>query len=274
LFFTNHSVVWRGEGALGKKRKQLDLIVTAIQQRWGTKALQRGSQALHTAVTVSPISTSFPQLDQVLDGIGGIPRGRITEILAQPTSGMTTLALKIITKAQAAGDLAIYLDLGQNFDPDYAVRCGLNLAQLRLIRPPTGSAALEIVQTLITHQGAGVIVFDSVAQLLAGSQGTQTLAAGVRQLLAGLAQSTCALVFLTPLTLGGAMSPANYPSGFALPHYATLRLQLKKENWIYKGRDVRGYEAQVIVLKNQLGRAGQRAKIAITFNGVVRGDST
>jgi recombination protein RecA len=206
--------------------------------------------------------------------MGGIPRGRITEILARPTSGMTTLALKIITKAQAAGDLAIYLDLGQSFDPDYAVRCGVNLAQLRLIRPPTGQAALEIVQTLIIHQGAGVLVFDSVAHLLAGDQGTQTLAAGARQLVAGLAQSACALVFLTPLNLGGAMSVANYPSGLALPHYATLRLQLKKEKWLYKGRDVRGYEAQVLVLKNQLGRAGQQAKIAITFNGVVRGDST
>ncbi|MBE7556790.1 MAG: hypothetical protein HS126_37585 [Anaerolineales bacterium] len=120
-----------------------------------------------------------------------------------------------------------------------------------------------------------MIVFDSMAQLLArlprdtdaGGWGSATArwpgSIGLRP------------GFLTRSPLWGAMSPATtYPSGLALPHYATLRLQLKKENWIYKGRDVRGYEAQVIVLKNQLGRAGHHAKIAITFNGVVRGDST
>lgn len=158
---------------MAKKRKRLDLVVTAIQRRFGPKALQRGEQALHPAVALPHISTSFPNLDETLDGIGGIPYGRITEILAAPTSGMTTLALKILAQAQEAGDLAIYVDLGQNFDPDYAARCGVN-----------------------------------------------------------------------------------------------------KEKWIYRQNDVRGYQARVLVLKNQLGKAGQSAKIAITFNGMVRGDST
>ena len=256
------------------KRKRLDLVVTAIQRRFGPRALQRGEQALHPAVAIPHISTSFPNLDKALDGIGGIPRGRITEILAAPTSGMTTLALKVIAQAQEDGDLAVYVDLGQNFDPDYAARCGVNLAQLRLVRPSTGSAALEIVHNLIAHRGTGIVVFDSVSDLLAVPQGGHTLSAALRQLPPILTQSSCALVFLTSLKFGNAMSSANYPSGFALPHYATLRLQLKKEKWLYKQSDVRGYQARVLVLKNQLGKAGQSAKIAITFNGVVRGDST
>ena len=70
------------------------------------------------------------------------------------------------------------------------------------------------------------------------------------------------------------MSPANYPSGFALPHFASLRLLLEKERWLQQGLDIRGYQARVLVLKNKLGPAGQSARIAITFNGVVRGDST
>lgn len=259
---------------MGKKRSRLDLVVTTIQRRWGLRALQRGEQALRPAVSAAHISTGFPSLDQAIDGIGGIPRGRITEILAAPTSGMTTLALKIMARAQEDGNLAIYMDLSQNFDPDYAARCEVNLAQLRLVRPPSGPAALEIVHRIVSQKGAGVLIVDATSDLLAGVQGVQLLSSALRQLPPVLSDSACALIFLTPLTSGNAMSAAHYPSGFALPHYAALRLHLKKQKWIEKQNDVRGYEAHVLVLKNQLGRAGQRAKIAITFNGVVRGDST
>ncbi len=259
---------------MGKKRKRLDFVVTALQRRFGPKALQRGQQALRPAVTPTSIPTGFAKLDQAIDGSGGIPRGRITEILAAPTTGMTTLALKIIAQAQAAGDLAVYLDLAHNFDPDYAVRCEVNLAQLRLVRPPTGAAALEIAYRLLAQRGAGVLIVDATTDLLADPQGAPLLSSALRQLPLVLADSSCALIFLTPLTFGNPMSADNYPSGFALPHYAALRLHLKKEKWIEKLNDVRGYEAQVVVLKNQLGRAGHSARIAITFNGTVRGDST
>jgi RecA/RadA recombinase len=74
--------------------------------------------------------------------------------------------------------------------------------------------------------------------------------------------------------VGGASSPANYPSNFALPHYATIRLLLAKERWLYKGADVRGYEARVEVIKNELGPAGRKATIAVTFNGLMKGDGT
>lgn len=255
-----------------KKRKRLDSAVAAIQQKWGMQALRRGSRGL--TAEFPHISTGFPTLNKALAGIGGIPRGRLTELLGAPTSGMATLALKIITEAQAAKDVAAYLDLGATFDPDYAARCHVNLSKLLLVRPQNGHEALEIAHSLISSRGIGVLVFDSVAHLLADPQGPQKLSTALRQLPQALARSPCASIFLTPLQAGEVSFPENYPSGFALPHYVTVRLLLAKERWLYKGDDVRGYEARVQVIKNKLGSANQTATIAITFNGVVKGDST
>lgn len=252
------------------KRKRLEATVAAIQQRWGSKALRPGDEARRAAAAVSRIPTGFAELDGLL--AGGIPRARLAELLGSPTSGMVTLALKIIAHAQAAGDTAAYIDLGATFDPDYAARCQVYLARLLLVRPRSGREALEITQTLINGRGVGVLVFDAVPHLLA--EPPAALAAALDGLPALLASSPCAPLFLTPLRFGGAMSAANYPAGFGLPHYASLRLLLEKERWLEKGPDIRGYQARVVVLKNKLGRAGGRAKIAITFNGTVRGDGT
>jgi recombination protein RecA len=276
LFFTSQTITPGWARALGgavgsKKRKQLEATVIAIQKRWGAKALRRGEQPL---TQIPHISTSFPALDKILVGIGGIPRGRLTEILGAPTSGMTTLALKIIAQAQTKKDTAAYIDLGGTFDPDYAARCEVNLARLLLVRPGSGVEALEIAQHLIASKGVGVLVFDAVSHLLTHSNGAQTLSLALRQLPSVLSNSPCALIFLTPLPTDDAMSAANYPSGFALPHYATLRLGLKKERWLHKRGQLHGYEARVLVLKNKLGQAGQSAKVSIIFNGVVRSDGT
>jgi len=248
--------------------------VAAIQARWGQRALQPGTLAFAAGESMPVISTSFPRLDRALDGCGGIPRGRITEILGMPTSGVITLALKIVATAQAQGNLVAYVDLGGTFDPDYAVRCEVSLSHLLLIRPTTGIEGLEIAHTLIASRGIGGLVFDSTAHLFNDPHGAQALATTLRQFPAALSTSPCALIFLTPLQFGHAMSVDNYPSGFALPHYAAVRMLLKKEKWLKRGRDVRGYQAQVQILKNKLGQAGRQAKISITFNGVVRGDGT
>ena len=100
------------------------------------------------------------------------------------------------------------------------------------------------------------------------------MSAALRQLAGVLAGSLCALLFLTPLYFGDASSLHNYPSGFALPYYASIRLLLEKEQWLKSHRDVRGYGVRVTVLKNKLAAAGQQVKITITFNGVVKGNGT
>jgi RecA/RadA recombinase len=119
-----------------------------------------------------------------------------------------------------------------------------------------------------------VLVFDSMSQLLGETHGPQLMSAALRQLVGVLAESPCALIFLTPLYFGDATSQDNYPSGFAFPHYATVRLLIEKERWLKRRGDVRGYRARVTVIKNKLAPAGKSAAIEITFNGVVNGNST
>lgn len=204
-----------------KRKKRLEATLAAIRRRWGPSAIRR----LEGPAADAPppcIPTGFPALDQALAGLGGVPRSRMTEILGQPTSGMATLALKVIAQAQTKGDSAAYLDLGQTFAADYAARCGVDLDRLLLVRPPSGLEALEIVQALVAGRGAGVLVFDAVAHLLAGPQKAQAMAALLHQLPPLLARSACAAIFLTPLQAGDAMSARNYPPGFPLPHHASL----------------------------------------------------
>jgi recombination protein RecA len=252
--------------------RRLAMVVAAIQQRHGASALEKASEAAR-ARPVSALATGFPDLDAAL-GIGGVPRGRLTEILGIPTSGMVTLALKIVASAQADGDTAAYIDLGYTFDPDYAARCGINPARLLLVRPHTGQEALEITHQLIASGGIGALVFDSVSQLLAESADPQAMPAVLPRLSGALNGSPCAAIFLTPLYFGDAMSAHNYPSGFSLPNYAAVRLLIEKEQWIWKRRDIGGYQARVSVLKNKLAAAGRQVTISITFNGVVYGNGT
>ena len=255
---------------MSSKRKTLEETVAALRLRFGPNAIKTAS----SKAKVSCVSTGFRKLDQALDGMAGIPRGHITEILGMPTSGMTTLALKIIANAQAGGDEAAYVDLGATFDPDYAARCDVQLNKLLLVRPPSGQEALQIMQSLIVARGVGILVFDAAPQLLSEPQGAARMSTALRRLIRSLSGSPCALIFLTPLYFGDAHSLAHYPSGFALPHYAALRLLLKKEYWLYRQKNINGYQAQAEVIKNQFGRSGKRATIRITFNGVVRNDGT
>jgi recombination protein RecA len=243
------------------------MAVEAIQRRWGSKALRKTpTSPKHSA---SAIPTGFPELDEAL-GIGGIPRGRITEMLGSPTSGMTTLALKTVAAGQAQGDIAIYVDLGHTFDPDYAARCGVTLENLLLVRPTVGLEALQIVLELVTSGGVGILVVDGLIPLLVQSALSVQGDTFLRQLNSALHDSPCALLFLTALRVGDTNRTPNQ----ALAHYATLRLWVEKQRWLKAHQDIQGYESQIMVLKNRLATPGRRAKIAIRFDTVVRGNGT
>jgi RecA/RadA recombinase len=258
-----------GEDAVSsRKRKRLDAIALTFQQKWGAPALRRGEQ-LGPPAPVAKIATGFASLDRALVGIYGIPRGHITEFIGAPTSGMATLALRLIAQAQAERDMAAYLDLGATFDPDYAHRCGVSLAKLLLVRPRSGGEGLEMARSLLAGRGVGVLVVDSLAHLLAGPPP----APAWRQLSRALAQSPAAAIFLTQLSSNKALFPQHYPGTSPLPHYAALRLLFSKERWLYRGQDIKGYQARIQVIKNRLGQADQVATIRITFNGTVKGDS-
>lgn len=256
---------------MGSRKKQLEMTVAVIQRRWGPNALRRLGNAPQP--DIAHIPTGFPQLDKALQ-IGGLPRGHITELLGTPTSGMSTLALKVMANAQEQGDTAAYIDLGRTFDPDYAVRCSVHLGRLLLVRPTSGREALEIAQALIANGGAGILVFDSVPHLLSEPHRGRDMSSALRRLVAALPRSACAPLFLTPLHFGPVTSPDNYPGDFTLPYHAAVRLLIEKEQWIMKRRDVAGYQARASVLKNDFGPPGKSATIAITFNGVVHGNGT
>jgi recombination protein RecA len=210
------------------KRNRLDFVVKQLQRQFGSQALRRGDQAFKHRQK-SAIATGFADLDEAL-GIGGIPRGHLTETLSAQTAGAATLALKVITQAQAQGDLATYVDLAETFDPDYAARCGVQLARSHflLVSPATMVEALEIIHALIAHRSSRVVVLDAVSPLLITPGEAAGIVTALRQLPPVLAKSDCALIFLTLLE-SSTPKTITYPPGFdALPHVTALRVGFHK----------------------------------------------
>lgn len=250
------------------KGQQLQTILADINQRWGQKTIRRLGQM---PGAISAIPTGFPALDQAL-GVGGLPRGRISEIVGIPTSGMATLALKVAAQAQNGGGVVVYMDVGHTFDPAYAHRCGVLLAQLYLVQPADVPQALAMLPDFLQSGGMDLFVLDLPLLLQTRPGITEQLAGSLGRVLAVLAHNNCTLLCLTTLPSPGDPTLAAYPPEAALPHYATIRLLIQKARWLYRRRDVAGYEAQVLVVKNKLAPAGKQIPIAITFNGVVDGD--
>jgi len=235
------------------------MTLVGIQRRWGNKAI---GLARNQPVVIPHLSTGFSNLDDAL-GTGGIPRGRISEIIGVPTSGMATMALKMIANAQSRRGTAVYMDLEQTFDPDYADYYGVNLHQMILVHPYNLQQALAMLPDFIVNGGMDILVFDVPLRLQAESQTMQFLSTTLGRLIAPLSKTECVLLFLTTLLPGTAPTLTAYPRYATLPNYATTRLFIEKARWLYKRQDVSGYEAQVLIVKNKLGPAGQTVRITI-----------
>jgi recombination protein RecA len=260
------------EYALGKKEnrkreRQLDMAVATIQRRYGHWALVKGKQASTPgdAVDIPHISTGFPCLDRAL-GIGGLPKGRVCEIIGPATSGKTTLALKFLVQAQAGGSQVGYVDQALYFDPDYAHRCGVDLSHLLVGVPHDLRETLAMTEALVRSGGLSALVMDALDLFWTDPEATSSLAATLNRFPAFLARSGAVLLVLHESVT------ARSPALSALSHLATVRLQVSRERWIKRHGDVRGYEARVEVLKNRMGPAGRAVSIAIEFNGTVRGE--
>ncbi len=254
------------------KKRKLETTIAALQNRWGSKAI--GRLKADQASAIAHVSTGFPALDDALV-IGGLPRGRISEINGIPSSGMATLALRIVANAQAQKNMAFYIDLDQSFDPDYATRCGLTLEQLVLVRPHDVPQALAILQDCILGTEAGILVFDTPFSLLTEAKSAQALATTLGRIIAPLGRTQGVLLFLISLPANSLPDPAGKPVNSTLAHFATVRLFIQRERWTYQQQDINGYQAQVLVAKNKLGPAGKQTGISVVFyDGATVGSAT
>ncbi len=224
----------------------IEQVVATIQARWGQRSLQKLRTRLAT-LRLCHLPTGFPELDRAL-GIGGLPCGQISEIFGRPTSGATTLAYRVIASAQEQGKRAVYFDIGAAFDPDYASHCGVQLERLLLVRPENIKQGLNIIQQLVLSQSLGVLVLDCIGQ---DRRQHQILLAGLIRLRSVLAKTLCALLLIKSIRL--------------FCFCATVRLQIERERWLYRKRNIKGYSALVSVLKNKYAPAGNSARITIAL---------
>jgi recombination protein RecA len=260
-----------------KRQRQLDMTVAAIQRQYGPWALVKGDRSRVTGSAAVPhIPTGFPALDRAL-GIGGLPQGRVCELVGPATSGKTTLALKFLAQAQAvgpAGGQVGYLDQALYFDPDYAHRCGLDLSRLLVGRPQDVREALAMTEALAHSGGLAALAFDALDFTWTDPAAASLLAATFDRLTTALARSGTVLIVLHELPVGNATSGGS-PALSALAHVAAVRLGVVRERWLHDRRphgDIRGYQARVEVLKNRFGPAGRTVSLAIEFNGTVQGN--
>lgn len=239
----------------------LQQLIRTVQRRWGARALRWLAEARTQPTGV--LATGFSELDAALI-IGGLPRGRLTELLGTPTSGMSSIGLTVLAQAQASGELAGYLDLSKTFDAEYAALLGVDLATLLLVRPESVADALELVLALASS-GLGVLVVDCLAVLQSVPTDALLLERALRSLPSALSNSSCAVLALTPLPYSLEMTRSLGFTGSLVAHAAAVRLHVAREAWVGAAYGAPGCHARVTVLKHQLAAQGGDAQLLIRF---------